>query len=348
MAKLGNLWFDLGLSTEDIDKAWGKAMKKYQSKAKIDLKLGFADLDRAKEQFKALQQQERMANTTRAMSEKQALNNTIQREIGTHKVALAEQKVNTERLRGQAISDKTAAAIKNQTKHLGSQSLVMQNLHTLAASYFSIFAGVRFIRSLATISGEFETQRIALRAILQDLVGADKIFAQIKELAVISPFQFKDLITYTKQLSAFSVPISELYDTTKMLADISAGLGVGMDRLILAYGQIRSASVLRGQELRQLTEAGIPIIEELRKKFEQLGETGITASEIFDKISARLVPFEMIKEIFTELTSEGGKFYKMQEVLAESLTGKLSNLRDAYQIMLSEIGERGGRYSRVV
>ena len=113
MAKLGNLWFDLGLDTTTLDKAWSKAMKEYQSKAKIDLKIGFADLDRAKEQFKALQQQERMANTTRAMSEKQALNNTIQREIGTHKVALAEQKVNTERLRGQAISDKALASINS-------------------------------------------------------------------------------------------------------------------------------------------------------------------------------------------------------------------------------------------
>ncbi|NCB03377.1 MAG: hypothetical protein EOM67_14660, partial [Spirochaetia bacterium] len=114
-----------------------------------------------------------------------------------------------------------------------------------------------------------------------------------------------------------------------------------MDRLVLAYGQIRAASVLRGQEIRQLTEAGIPVIEELRKKFEALGETGITAADVFDKVSARLVPFSMIKEMFEDMTSASGKFYKMQEIQAETLKGKVSNLKDAYQIMFSEIGEKG-------
>ena len=47
-------------------------------------------------------------------------------------------------------------------------------------------------------------------------------------------------------MSAFSVPAEELYETTKMLADVSAGLGVGMDRIVLAYGQVRSAAFLRG------------------------------------------------------------------------------------------------------
>lgn len=219
-------------------------------------------------------------------------------------------------------------------------SRLMRGLTSLAATYFSVAGAGRLIRNLVEVTGEFEMQRTTLRAILKDIDGADAIFARIKELAVISPFTFKELVTYTKQLSAFSVPMNELYDTTKMLADVSAGLGVGMDRLILAYGQIRSAGVLRGQELRQLTEAGIPVLNELKQKFKDLGETAISTSDIFDKISTRQVPFEMIAEIFRDMTSEGGKFYKMQEVQAETLKGKLSNLTDAYQIMFAEIGER--------
>jgi len=125
-----------------------------------------------------------------------------------------------------------------------------------------------------------------------------------------------------------------------MLADVSAGLGVGMDRLVLAYGQIRSASFLRGQEVRQLTEAGIPILVELKKQFEELGEEGITVGDVFDKISKRMVPFEMVEKVFKNMTSEGGKFFEMQEVQAETLKGKISNLTDAYQIMFSEIGDK--------
>ena len=343
MANLGNLWFDLGLSTKDLDKAWGDAMKKYQAQAKIDIKIGFADIDRAKEEFKALQQQARAENTTKAMADRQAIQNTIAREAGVHKIALAEQKVNTEKLRGNAVADKAHAAISNQNRALGTQHRLLQNIHTLAASYVSLFAAGRLVTELFVVSGEFEMQRVSLQAILRDLDGANKIYDQIKALAVKSPFQFKDLVSYTKQLSAFSIPMNELYDTTKMLSDVSAGLGVGMDRLVLAFGQIRAASVLRGQEIRQLTEAGVPVIENLRKKFEELGEVGITAADVFDKVSARLVPFSMIKEMFEDMTAEGGMFFNMQEIQAETLKGKISNLKDAYQIMFSEIGEKGDK-----
>ena len=223
---------------------------------------------------------------------------------------------------------------------LSGMSRMWRDIKNYTMMYFSFAGATRLVSSLVRVSAEFEKQRVSLRAILQDFDGAERIFGQIKELAVMSPFTFKELVSYTKQLSAFSVPMEELYDTTKMLADVSAGLGVGMDRLVLAYGQIRSASFLRGQEVRQLTEAGIPILEELRKQFEEMGELGITAGEVFDKISSRQVTFQMVEKVFKDMTSAGGKFYQMQEVLAETLSGKLSNLTDAYQIMFAEIGEK--------
>ncbi len=205
----------------------------------------------------------------------------------------------------------------------------------------AVMAATRLLREMVSITGEFEMQKTTLRAILQDIQGADKIFERIKGLAIVSPFNFKQLITYTKQLSAYSLPIEQLYDTTKMLADLSAGLGVGMDRLVLAYGQVRSAAFLRGQEVRQFTEAGIPILHELAKLFEEVEGRMITAGEVFDKISARQVPFEMVDRVLKSMTEEGGKFYKMQEVQAETLKGKIAKLTDAYHIMFSEIGERG-------
>lgn len=226
------------------------------------------------------------------------------------------------------------------SSELRGMSRMWRDIKNYTMMYFSFEGARRLVSSLVRVSAEFEKQRVSLRAILQDADGADKIFEQIKSLAVMSPFTFKELVTYTKQLSAFSIPMEELYDTTKMLADVSAGLGVGMDRLVLAYGQIRSASFLRGQEVRQLTEAGIPILEELRKQFEAMGELGITAGEVFDKISSRQVTFQMVEKVFKDMTSEGGKFYQMQEVLAQTLSGKLSNLTDAYQIMFAEIGDK--------
>ena len=246
-----------------------------------------------------------------------------------------------------ADANSSAAAQKKLTnetrtgsRELRGMSRMWRDIKNYTMLYFSFEGARRLVSSLVRVSAEFEKQRVSLRAILQDADGAERIFGQIKELAVMSPFTFKELVSYTKQLSAFSVPMEELFETTKMLADVSAGLGVGMDRLVLAYGQIRSASFLRGQEVRQLTEAGIPILEELRKQFEEMGELGITAGQVFDKISSRQVTFQMVEKVFKNMTSAGGKFYQMQEVLAETLSGKLSNLTDAYQIMFAEIGEK--------
>lgn len=246
---------------------------------------------------------------------------------------------NREKVRTEGLQRRINAQIEAANQGYKTQGKILNELKGLAATYLSVQVAQKVLSSLVRVTGEFEMQRTTLRAMLGDLDQADRIISQMKELAVVSPFEFNDLTTYAKQLAAYSVPVNEIYDTTKMLADVSSGLGVGMDRLILAYGQVSSAAFLRGQEVRQFTEAGIPILDELAKQFSELEGRAVSAGEVFDKISARLVPFEMVEKVFKNLTSEGGKFYKMQEVQAGTLQGKLSNLKDAYEIMLSEIGE---------
>ena len=143
-------------------------------------------------------------------------------------------------------------------------------------------------------------QRISLQGqFLQDADKGTAIFERIKGLAVVSPFQFKDLVTYTKQLSAFSIPLRRtLYETTKNLADLSAGLGVGMDRLILAYGQVRSAAVLRGQELRQgFRRLVFHCRRNSARNFQKLMENLSQQERCLKYISARKVPFDMVRDI---------------------------------------------------
>ena len=231
--------------------------------------------------------------------------------------------------------ERLAAAANTE---LGKQGRLLTQLKTAAGSYVSIWTASQFIQSLVRITGEFELQRVSLRAMLNDINAADKIFSQTKALAVQSPFQFMDLMGFSKQLAAFSVPVSELFETTKMLSDISAGLGVDMGRIVLAYSQIRSAAVLRGSEVRQLTEAGVPILEDLAKMFTQMEGQAVTIGEVFERISTRQVPFEMVEQAFKNMTSEGGKFYRMQEVQAETLRGQVTNLIDAWQIAMYELG----------
>lgn len=243
------------------------------------------------------------------------------------------------RMQAAKASDTHNAAMKRTNSTMSAQSRIAGELKNQIANVYSIYSIERFVRGLYTIGGEFQKQRIALTSIIGDSMKAETIFNRIKDLAVVSPFQFKELASYTKQLSAYSIPYEELYDTTKRLADISAGVGVDMGRIILAYGQVRSAAFLRGQELRQFTEAGIPLVDELAKRLTKLTGVVTSAGDVFDKISRKEVSFGMVKDVLWELTDEGGKFYNMQEALAESLAGKWSNLQDAWDVMMADIAE---------
>lgn len=216
--------------------------------------------------------------------------------------------------------------------------ITIQLQHQIGA-YAGLYGLERILKSVITIGGQFEFQHIALQNILGDVEQANTLYMQLQDLAIESPKTFMELTAYTKQLSAYQIPYKELFDTTKRLADISTGLGVDMNRLILAYGQVRSAAVLRGQELRQFTEAGIPMVQKLAEKFSDLNGRIVTTGEVFELISKRAVPFKMVQEVLWDMTNEGGQFFDMQSKLADTLYGKYQKLQDSWQIMLGRIAD---------
>lgn len=204
---------------------------------------------------------------------------------------------------------------------------------------FSVGSVKNFVEQIASVRGQFELSERSLEAILQNKPKADEIFNKTVELAVKSPFRIKDLVDYTRQLSAYRIESDKLYDTTKRLADVSAGLGVDMGRLILAYGQVKAAAYLRGSEVRQFTEAGINMYGELQQYFKEVKGEAYTTAQIVDMISKRKVTFEDVEAIFQRMTDKGGTFYNMQEIQAETLQGKISNLKDAFDVRLNDIGK---------
>ena len=229
------------------------------------------------------------------------------------------------------------------TRNLGEQTSYLSGYLSRLAQRttiaFSISSVKGFIEQIAQVRGEFEISQRSLESILQNKTKADEIFNKTVELAVKSPFRIKDLISYTRQLSAYRIESDKLYDTTKRLADVSAGLGVDMGRLILAYGQVKAAAYLRGSEVRQFTEAGVNIYGELQSYFKEVKGEAYTTAQIVDMISKRMVSFSDVEAVFQRLTDKGGIFYNMQEVQAETLQGKITNLLDSFDVMLNDIGK---------
>ena len=271
---------------------------------------------------------QRAANVRAAVQEA-----TQQDQINKKKAdaAYSEERLAQAKKNGIAVTNAQNTAYKTQSNYLS-------RLVTRMVAYFSIHQVFNFLRQIREVTAEFELQRVALGALIQDTNKANVIFEQIKVQAIKSPYEIKDLVTYTKQLAAYGVEADELMGTMNRLADISAGLGTDMNRIILAYGQIQAAGVLKGTELRQLTELGLPMVDLLAEYYSVLRDEVVTTSEVFDMISKKEIPFEAVQDIFEDLTSEGGRFYEMQSKQAETLAGQWSNMQDALSIMFDEIG----------
>lgn len=250
------------------------------------------------------------------------------------RAAMAEEKLAQARVR-------STSAINMQTRAYAAQHETLGRLTHILGTYASFRMVGSFLSQIRETTAEFELQRVSLGAIIQDQQRANQLFSELKSFALQSPLKILDLTKYTKQVAAYGIETEKLFDTTKRLADVSVGLGVDMGRLVLAYGQVKAASYLRAAEIRQFTEAGIPMLELLAKKFTDLQGKMVSTEQVMDLVSKRAVSFSMVEGIFNDMTSAGGMFYNMQEKQAQTLFGMWSKLGDAAAIMYNEIGNTG-------
>ena len=95
------------------------------------------------------------------------------------------------------------------------------------------------------------------------------------------------------------------------------------------------------KNLLPLTEAGLPIVDMLAKKISAANGELVRTKDIMAMISKREIPFEMVAEVFDDMTNKGGIFYNMQEKQGNTLYGLWQKLGDAADIMYSEIGNTG-------
>lgn len=242
----------------------------------------------------------------------------------------------------QRLADNLRNASKETKTLKANLNNLLPTLQRLASAFgiaFSVRGLAQFGKKLIETRGEFERQQVALRSILQNKQLADEIWDKTMQAALQSPFTAMQLTTYTKQLAAYRIETDKLFDTTKRLADISAGLGVDMQRLILAYGQVKAANYLRASEIRQFTEAGVNVLGELSQYFTETREGMYDTAKVMDMVTKRLVTFEDVEAIFKRMTDAGGIFYNMQYVQSQTVKGQIAKLHDAYDQMLNSIGQ---------
>lgn len=330
---------ELGKAAQKVAIALDKAAKAEEKKNSARANKANQEAARAEEQYaRALNKSEvtiiQRARKIEALANAQRALNSTGRDYSSQLSKIASE---TQRL--QQANDNVAKSMERVKRTQSSVLNTTDQLTRKIALLFSVSAIQEYVEKLVSVRGEFELQQRALQAILQNKDEANALWEKTVALAVKSPFQVKELVTYTKQLAAYKIEADKLYDTTKMLADVSAGLGVDMGRLILAYGQVKAANYLRASEVRQFTEAGVGLLQELATMYTELEGRMVSVGEVQARITKRMVAFGDVEEVFKRITSAGGIFYNMQEIQAETLAGMISNLKDNFDVMFNEIGK---------
>lgn len=255
------------------------------------------------------------------------------------KLRLSQERVRQSEERLILSQQRAAQQADRTSKAYGTQSGYLERLIKRMAIYASFSYAGNFLTSVREVTAQFELQRVSLGAILQDANKGEQIFSQIKQFALSSPLSILDLTKYTKQLAAYKIEYDELFDMTKRLADISVGIGADFQRIVLAAGQTRTANHLRASELKQFTELGVPLLEELSIKLSKMNGEMVTTAEVMDLISQRAISWELVKEVLYDMTDAGGMFYDMQVKQSQTLYGLWQKLGDAASVMYAQIGE---------
>lgn len=208
------------------------------------------------------------------------------------------------------------------------------------AFYFTVGASTQFIKNLIEVRSQYEMNEKALGILINSAERGTQIFNELSQMALVSPYTLIELSTAAKQLAAYDIAAKDVVDTTRRLADISAAVGVPVERFTYALGQVKAFGHLTSQDARQFLNTGVPLVKELAKHYTELEGRLVSTADVYDRMKKHAVSYNDVVLVLNEMTDEGGKFFDYQAKMAETLKVQLANLTLAWNNMLNDIGSQ--------
>lgn len=251
------------------------------------------------------------------------------------------------------LADNYTRLQEKQRALLGQNNQLAKSNNILASSFgyirnriiYALTLGTlgSFVRNVREVRAEYEMLERSLGILTGSMEQGTQIFKELGDMALKSPFTLVELGTAAKQLTAYNFAANEVVDTTRRLADISAALGVPMERLTYNLGQIKAQGVLNARDARDFANAGLAIVPMLAKMYTEqklFGDELVTTAKVYDMMSKKMVSYGDVLAVLNRLTNEGGKFYDYQAKQAETLKVQFANLTLAMNNMFNEIGQQ--------
>ena len=222
-------------------------------------------------------------------------------------------------------------------KEAGETVNVNEDIITSFKKVLGTIGGVKvlkdFISDLVNTRGQFQQLEIAFSTMLKNKEKADKLMAELVDIAAKTPFDLQGVASSAKQMIAYGSSAESVGDELVMLGNVAAGVGSQLSEIAYLYGTLRTQGRAYAVDIRQFAGRGIPIYEELAKVL------GVTKDEVSGLVKEGKVGFKEVEQAFKNMTSESGIYYNLMQEQSKSLAGQLSNLGDAWDTMLNEIGK---------
>lgn len=201
------------------------------------------------------------------------------------------------------------------------------------ATYFSARLLFDYAKQVALVRGEFQQLSVGFETMLKNKAQADQLMREVVEFAATTPLTLLGVGQGAKQLLAYGIAAEDVVDTLSSLGDIASGLKIPLGDMAYLYGTTMVQGRLYTRDLLQFTTRGIPLIEELAAVLK------VNKNEVQGLVTAGRVGFPEVQKAIENMTSETGKFYNLMEKNSKTITGQISNLGDAFDVMLNNIGE---------
>lgn len=238
---------------------------------------------------------------------------------------------------------------RKENELLGKQAQLFGSNNALARSwnymknrlafYFTIGASTQFVRNLIEVRSQYEMNERALGILINSAERGTQIFNELSQMALVSPYTLIELSAAAKQLTAYDIAAKDVVDTTRRLADISAAVGVPVERFTYALGQVKAFGHLTSQDARQFLNTGVPLVKELAKHYTELEGRLVSTADVYDRMKKHAVSYNDVVLVLNQMTDEGGRFFDYQAKMADTLKVQLANLTLAWNNMLNDIGE---------
>ncbi len=238
---------------------------------------------------------------------------------------------------------------QEQRKLIGGNSNLISSNNALARSfnymknrlafYFTVGASTQFVKQLIEVRSQYEMNERALGILLNSASRGTRIFNELSQMSLISPYTLIELSNAAKQLTAYDIAAKDVVDTTRRLADMASAVGVPVERLTYALGQIKAYGYLNSRDARMFANAGIPLVRELANYYSELRNKMVSTADVYDMMKKKAIDYNDVMNVVNKMTDEGGKFFDFQAKMADTLKVRLANLTLAWNNMLNDIGK---------